>query len=81
VRENGHVHEVIGTDRSAPSGSERERERRERGLAPTGRACLSANASAHARGGGVLAGPAWAERPGEREFGLLFLFFFYFLNF
>jgi hypothetical protein len=77
VRENGHMREGIGADRSAPLGSGREKDRRERGLAPTGGARLPPNVGAHARG--ALTGSAWAERLGDREFMLLFLFSFIFL--
>jgi hypothetical protein len=79
-REEGRAGEETGADRSAPLGSERERESaRERGRPLTGRVRLSGGAGAWARG---LAGPSWAGWDAfpfsfSLDFLILFLFLFY----
>jgi hypothetical protein len=79
-REKGHTGEETGADRSAPLGSEREREStQERGLPLTGGVRLSGDAGARARG---LAGPSWAGLAAfvfsfSLDFLIPFLFLFY----
>jgi hypothetical protein len=79
-REKGRAGEEIGVDRSAPLGSERERESaRERRLPLTGGVRLSGGAGTRARG---LAGPSWAGWVAftfsfSLDFLIPFLFLFY----
>jgi hypothetical protein len=79
-REEKRAGEETGADRSAPLGSEREREgERERELPLTGGVRLSGGAGARARG---LAGPSWAGWAAfpfsfSLDFLIPFLFLFY----
>jgi hypothetical protein len=76
----GRAGEETGADRSAPLGSERERESaQERGLSLTGGVRLSGGAGAWARG---LAGPSWVGWAAfpfsfSLDFLIPFLFLFY----